>query len=517
MLRGPRKLLRLERFQKYGEALVQSLENGERRCRIGKLGVFEVRPFRFFVCPDARIVLRQRETEADVRVHMAVREVVNDLTTCPSAIAITAIEAAGRQRRERGVQLDGKRRDVRNPLLPLLGRDIRIVGELADRIPIVHGPIIRGVAGAFQPFPGRRHPTRMTRMLSVFFMLLLAPLPLFAQAEQWPVAARGDWSADTRQWWSDDGERRIQLSMRTDGDGRWGSGVRLSELDGFPPSAESGLANDVRFSWTREAGIFRFQGSFDRGRGHGTFTFAANPAYVSGMAALGHRNLTSDNLVRLALIDITQAYTRALRDVGYGSLALDDLVRMRIHRVSAEEIKELNALGYKGLDADQLVRFRIHKVTPAFIKAIHDAGYKGLSNEELVRFRIHRVTPEFIRGLTERNYRGLLAEDLVKMAIHKVSVQEIDELKALGYGGLLSDELVKLRIHKVTPQFIRSIHEVGFRSVSIDQLVRMRIHKVDAQFIKDLQADGYRNLTASDVIDLAIRGPRYSRVKRSPV
>jgi hypothetical protein len=75
-------------------------------------------------------------------------------------------------------------------------------------------------------------------MLSVFFMLLLAPLPLFAQAEQWPVTARGDWSADTRQWWSDDGERRIQLSMRTDGDGRWGSGVRLSELDGFPASAQ---------------------------------------------------------------------------------------------------------------------------------------------------------------------------------------------------------------------------------------------------------------------------------------
>ena len=68
-----------------------------------------------------------------------------------------------------------------------------------------------------------------------------------------------------------------------------------------------------------------------------------------------------------------------------------------------------------------------------------------------------------------------------------------------------------MRIHKVTPQFIRSIHEVGYRTISIDQLVKMRIHKVDAQFIKDLQADGYKNLTASDVIDFAIRGPRFRK------
>ena len=45
----------------------------------------------------------------------------------------------------------------------------------------------------------------------------------------------------------------------------------------------------------------------------------------------------------------------------------------------------------------------------------------------------------------------------------------------------------------------------------------MRIHRVDAQFIKDLQADGYQNLTVSDVLDIAIRGPRFARVRRPPV
>jgi hypothetical protein len=328
----------------------------------------------------------------------------------------------------------------------------------------------------------------MTRILLACVLCLSAVVPsLLAQSEQWPITARGDWSADTRQWWSDDGERRIQLNMRTDDDSNWGTGVRIAELDGLPAAASDGLATDVRFSWTREAGLFRFQGSFDRGRGNGTFTFSANPAYVAGMATLGYRNLTSGNVMRLAFLDVSQTYTRSLRDAGYPSLALDDLIRMRIHKASAEEIRALAALGYQGLAPDEVIKFRIHKVEPLFI-----------------------------RGLSERNYRGLLADDLVKMRIHKVSLQEIDELKTLGYGGLLSDELIKLRIHKVTPQFIRSIHDAGFKTISIEHLVKMRIHKVDAQFIKDLQADGYRNLSASDVIDLAIRGPRFSRVGRTP-
>jgi hypothetical protein len=75
-------------------------------------------------------------------------------------------------------------------------------------------------------------------------------------------------------------------------------------------------------------------------------------------------------------------------------------------------------------------------------------------------------------------------------------------------------ELVKMRIHRVTPAFIRDIHGVGFKAVTQEQLVKMRIHRVDAEFIRQLQADGYQNLTVPDVIDIAIRGPRFARARR---
>ena len=241
-------------------------------------------------------------------------------------------------------------------------------------------------------------------MNAAFFVTTLVALLGMAdgrQADQTAVTARGEWTADMRQWWSDNGEPHVQISFRTT-DENWGFGIRPSELDGLPAAAQSGVASDVRFVLTREAGVFRMQGSFDRGRGNGTFTFSANPTFVSSMGTLGYRNLSTNNLVRLAVTDVTAAQVRGLADAGYKDLDIDDLVRMRIHRVTPEMIRDLAALGYKGLLSDELVRMRIHGATAEFVKSMQAAGYTGLSVEELVRFRIHNVTPEFVKAMATR-------------------------------------------------------------------------------------------------------------------
>jgi len=299
-----------------------------------------------------------------------------------------------------------------------------------------------------------------------------------------PATSQGTWTSDTRNGWTDDhGERRWQFNLRDDrGDNRWGFGIRPSELEGAPPV--EGTAANVQFSWPREAGVFRFTGSFDRGRGTGRFVFTPSETYRTAMQGLGYR-LTADDSQRFAILDVTTGFVRELAGAGYRDLDVDELARMRIHRVSAEQIKEMRAL-----------------------------GYTDLPSEALIRLRIHQVTPEFARGLADRGYKGLTAEDLIRMRIHQVTLSEIDELKALGYSGLGADELVRFRIHKVTPAYIREMRDVGFATVDEDQLVRMRIHKVDAQFVKDARADGYAMSTPADAVDLAIRGPRSTRARR---
>ena len=303
-------------------------------------------------------------------------------------------------------------------------------------------------------------------------------------AAQTSPATRGEWTADTYQTWRDaDGEQRVQFNLHTGGgDSRWGFGVRLRDLAGFPQAAVSGVAADVQFSWTREAGVFRFTGSFDNGRGRGSYAFEPSQSYLTNMASAGYRNLPADDVVRLAVIDVTTAHVRGLTQAGYPNLPLDDIIKTRIHRVTPEFIRELASLGYRNIALEDLVKMAIHKATPENIRALQAAGIRGLSVEELVRFRIHKVTPDFIA-----------------------------ELKALGFNGMSADELVRFRIHKVTPEYIRSMREVGFTSASEDQLVKMRIHKVDALFVRHAREDGLTVQTPADAVDLAIHGPRRRR------
>ena len=134
----------------------------------------------------------------------------------------------------------------------------------------------------------------------------------------------------------------MQFNLRTGaGDSRWGFGVRLRDLQGLPSAAVANLANDVQFTWTREAGTFRFNGSFDQGRGSGTYTFTQDQAFVNNMAGAGYKNLTTDDIVRLAVIDVTVAHVRGLAQAGYPNLSLDDIVRTRIHRVTPEFVRDL--------------------------------------------------------------------------------------------------------------------------------------------------------------------------------
>src|SRR5688572_19874157 len=158
------------------------------------------------------------------------------------------------------------------------------------------------------------------RKAAAFALLVLAgPVGLRSEAvvfQTAPAAVRGEWTADTRNTWRDnDGEPRVQFNLRTSaGDSRWGFGVRLRDLAGLPPAAVASIANDVQFTWTREAGTFRFSGSFDQGRGSGTYTFTADQTFVNNMAATGLKNLATDDIVRLAVIDVTEIGRASCRE-----------------------------------------------------------------------------------------------------------------------------------------------------------------------------------------------------------
>lgn len=312
------------------------------------------------------------------------------------------------------------------------------------------------------------------------------PVTPLAVADQTAAGGQvsGRWTAKTHpEWKGNDVVPRLQLSLRT-GDERdhWGFGVPIAELTDLPGAAREGTVTGARFTLTREAGVFRFTGSFDRGQGAGTFAFLPSAGYVTAMAGLGYRDLPREQLMRLAVLDVTTAFTRDLRDAGQTNLALEDLTRMKIHGA-----------------------------TGAVVRGFQAAGLGALAPDDVVRLRIHGVTTEFIAGLKSRNYTGLTADDFTRMRIHGVTLDEIDALGAAGLRGLSADDLVRFRIHKVRPEFIRKMRALGFTNADEDDFVKMSIHRVDPAFVREARADGLQVTTADDAVDLAIHGRRWRK------
>ena len=300
--------------------------------------------------------------------------------------------------------------------------------------------------------------------------------------------------------------------MRRNDDRSFGMSVPLSELESAGVRGDSWSGSGVKFTLKRDAGTIDFQGSFDQGRGTGDFAFAPNPEFVRAMQTAG-RTLTTDDVLRLAIHDVSRSFIQSIEAQGYKDLDIDDLVKMRIHGVDADYIVAFRKAGYDKLSVEELIKTRIHGATPTFVQDMKAAGFDKLSVEQLVKLRIHGVSPSFIKEMRDLGFKNLDTEDLVKMRIHGVSSEFVKELRALGYNDLDVEDLVKMRIHGVSPQFIRQLKELGYGNVREERLVQFRIHGVTPDFIRDVRAAGFKNLTEEDLVDMSIHGRGGSEVR----
>src|SRR6185437_6665588 len=83
----------------------------------------QLRPARFVVGLDGRLVLRQRQLEPHVRVHVAVGEMMHHLLDAPAAVAIGSRKLLARQSLHRRAQLLRRFFHLRDQFPPVvLGR-----------------------------------------------------------------------------------------------------------------------------------------------------------------------------------------------------------------------------------------------------------------------------------------------------------------------------------------------------------------------------------------------------------
>ena len=197
----------------------------------------------------------------------------------------------------------------------------------------------------------------------------------------------------------------------------------------------------VSFSLVREAGRIDCEGSFQNGKGWGTFRFNGNPAFVSAMKSRGfdfEPDSSDDNrhpeerLFAATTLNVTTALADDLASLGLGKLRVDDLFKAAIFKIDSTFAREMKASGFQDLGMEELVKARIFKIDANFVRQVSQMGFDKEPFESLVKMQIFKVTPEFLTEVRNEGLTDLDIEELVKLRIFKIDGEYIRKAKAEG-------------------------------------------------------------------------------------
>jgi len=257
----------------------------------------------------------------------------------------------------------------------------------------------------------------------------------------------GDWTASISK---DDAKVQLNLEERRNKNGsehQHGSSYDFSELQGL--TREQALSGGpVNFSLVREAGKIDFEGSFQNGKGSGTFRFTGNPAFVSAMKSRGFDFVVDDDEDRLfaaATINVCTALADDLASAGFGKLNTDDLFKAAIFKIDSKFMREMKASGFNDLGLEELVKARIFKIDADVVRQVAQMGFQNEPFESLVKMQIFKVTPEFVTEVRNEGLTNLDIEDIVKLRIFKIDAEFIRKAKADG-ANITVESLVERKI-----------------------------------------------------------------------
>jgi hypothetical protein len=281
----------------------------------------------------------------------------------------------------------------------------------------------------------------MIRIAALGLLLAVSPLTMATAA----ATAANDAPRDARSgtWTAQSSDRRpgmLDLSLELGRHNSTGVQIERSELHGLQESeVASGPRVPVRFERIAEAGTITFDGAFEDGHGAGTFHFAPNGDYLSSLRAMGvdvGTKRDEDEMLTLAVLDVSTAFIRSMRDAGY-DVPLEKYVEFRIFQIGPPYVREMALAGLAHLSAERLVETRIQGVTPQYIQDVGRLGYTNLSAEKLVEMRIQGVTPEFIQKVEAAGYHHVPVDKLIQMRIFNVDpkmVRALDDGRGAEHG-----------------------------------------------------------------------------------
>jgi hypothetical protein len=274
----------------------------------------------------------------------------------------------------------------------------------------------------------------MALITSVALLIWIAGANAIAQS-----TLTGEWTATVST--KDSSKLQLNLERRSDKSGRhqMGQSFQFSDLQGL--TREQALSGGpVNFSLVREAGRVDMEGTFQNGKGSGTFRFTGNAGFVSAMKSRGFDfeqtsntddRDSEDRLFAATMLNVTTALADDLNSAGFGKLQVEDLFKAAIFKIDSTFMREMKASGFN-LGMEDLVKARIFKINAEFVRQVAQMGFEKEPFESLVKMQIFKVTPEFITEMRNEGLSNLQVEDLVKLRIFKIDTDFIRQAKADG-------------------------------------------------------------------------------------
>ena len=278
----------------------------------------------------------------------------------------------------------------------------------------------------------------ISRLIGCFVGLAVIVLAASNLSAQDVLTAK--WTASLVREGTDKINLNFERRSEKGGKHQMGQTYDFADLQGLTrEQAQNG--GPVSFSLVREAGRIDCEGSFQNGKGTGTFRFTGNPTFVSAMKSRGFdfekesfdsRRETEDRLFAATTLNVTTALADDLISSGFGKLTVDDLFKAAIFKIDSKFMREMKASGFPNLGMEDLVKARIFKIDGQFVSEVVQMGFDKEPFENLVKMRIFKVTPEFITEVRNEGLTNLSVEDIVKLRIFKIDSEFIRQAKADG-------------------------------------------------------------------------------------
>jgi hypothetical protein len=307
------------------------------------------------------------------------------------------------------------------------------------------------------------------------------------------------------------------------------------------PKTSFTKSGDNTFTMTKETGTLVLTGALDQEVSQGKYVFTKDASFENFLSQnnllkserniMFHlflsdvtknyvqylkgkfRTLNADDLLSMAIHEVTQEYIEGLERAGFKGLEADKIVTAKIHGVTPENIKEMRALGFGDLDLDEMVSLRIHGVDKKYIEDLKAAGFTGLDLDKIVQAKIHGVNPETVKEIKALGFEDLNLDKIMELRIHGVNAAYIADLKSAGFKDLDLDNIIQGKIHGLNSKSIKEIQSLGFKDLSFDKITEMKIHGLDAAFLKDLKESGISDLTIDQAMEAKIHGLSGRKIK----